>query len=577
MKVRVLPPDLAAKIAAGEVVERPASAVKELVENSLDAGATRVHVEIKGGGLEIIRVTDNGGGIDPDDADVVFERYATSKLSSAEDLGAISTLGFRGEALPSIASVSSMTLLTRPGGSDEGVLVELQGGEIAKREKRAAPIGTTVTVRDLFKNVPARRKFLRSVSSEASRIQTLTTRYAMAYPEVRFSLAIDGSQVFSAQGSGQLREVAASVYGVDIAEGMLDIQAEGAEAASGPVVSGLITPPSVTRANRSYVTFFVNRRWVQSRLLGYALEQAYHGFLPGKRYPIAIVNLNVPLEEIDVNVHPAKTEVRFQKENQVFSSVQRTVRHTLSSLSPIPSVRSTTPATHGESEERALHRRSFWHTEFGQKPQRETYEAPSDMPPSLPLKRALPILRPLGQAQSTYIIAEGPDGVYLIDQHAAHERILFEQIVSSLRKNSSESQSVLEPVTVQLNPEQEEMVASKLGLLREAGFHLEAFGPGTYVIRGVPRAVGSEEPKEALTKTLDLLMEGGGFEDWQERMAYSIACHSAIRAGKTLTEAEMEEVARQLEASEQPHTCPHGRPTMIHLSSGQLEREFKRR
>ncbi len=583
MVVKVLSSDLAAKIAAGEVVERPASVAKELIENSLDAQATSITVEVKGGGVDLIRVTDNGTGIDSSDVDIVFQRHATSKIASVKDLEAISTLGFRGEALPSIAAVSQVTLLTRTDDEEAGTLVEVKSGDIASRTRQGCPVGTMVTVRNLFGDIPARRKFLRSEASETSRIQALVTRYAMAYSEARFSLVINDSQVFASHGSSRLREVIASVYGLEVAEAMLEIVSNSDDHHDGPTASGLISTPSITRANRSYITFFVNRRWVQSRLLGYALEQAYHGFLIERRYPIAAINLTIPLHEVDVNVHPAKTEVRFQRESQVFSVVQRAVRQTLSSFSPIPTVGSSVLQTSSESERGQAP--TFWHRELSKEQGRERVQPQetldalsiSSSRPSLPIRGALPILRPLGQVQNTYIVAEGPDGMYLIDQHAAHERILFEKVVESLKKNMSETQRVLEPTTIQLSPEQGELVSTQMELLARSGLQVEAFGEGTYLIRGVPSLITDANPREAFLGILDLLNEGGGFEDWQERLAYSIACHSAIRAGKALTQDEMAEMVRQLEGSQQPHTCPHGRPTMIHLSSGQLEREFGRR
>lgn len=582
MSIKVLSQDMASKIAAGEVVERPASVVKELVENSLDASASVITVEVKGGGLELIRVTDNGHGIESGEMELAFQRFATSKIESLNDLEAISTLGFRGEALPSIAAVAHVTLTSRTPGGETGILIEFKHGEVVKKTVQGCPTGTSVTVRGLFQNVPARLKFLKSTGSEMSKIQAVVTHYAMAYPQVRFALIIEGSQVLLTQGNGVLRDVMAAVYDAGTAEAMLDV-GTGTEAGSGNVsVSGLISPPSVTKSNRSHVAFFVNHRWVQSRLLGYAIEQAYHGFLMEKRYPVAVINLSLPYEEVDVNVHPTKAEVRFQKENQVFAVVQRAVRQVLTNLSPVPTIRTVeTDKPFAASGSASRHVGAFWPTSLGAA-QHSRQEADNRLQPSKgvqreTLKKTLPILRAIGQVQNTYIVAEGPDGLFLIDQHAAHERVLFEKIKADIGGKLLATQNLLEPVAVKLSPEQMETVKSLSTLLTQAGFDVEPFGADTYLIRGVPGLVRDESPADALLEILDFLNEGGGFQDWSERLAYSVACHSAIRAGKSLTQEEMNEMVRLLEECKHPQTCPHGRPTMIHLSSGQLEREFGRK
>ena len=576
MPIRVLPPEVATKIAAGEVVERPASVVKELLENSLDAGATEITVEVRGGGIDYIRVVDNGSGIPSGETELAFQRHATSKLQTSGDLEAISTLGFRGEALPSIAAVSQVSLLTRTASEEAGTLIEVRGGQVVRLDSQGSTRGTTVTVRHLFRDVPARRKFLRSIASETSRIHAVVTHYALAYPEIRLTLIVDGSTSFARTGSGDLREALANVHNAEVARAMLEIALQDTvEQDRGLVVSGLISPPSITRANRSYIALFVNRRWVQSRLLSYSLEQGYQGFLMERRFPLAVVNISLPYEELDVNVHPAKSEVRFRRENQVFSALQQAVRRTLVAFSPVPEVHPSRPAetrftAKGETA-------TFWFSQIAQGLQKPLPQMPASASPTPGPKATLPILRVLGQVQTTYIAAEGPDGMYLIDQHAAHERILFEKVREEAQKQPANVQILLEPATVELNPQQEELIRSQEDLMSRFGFSLEPFGPGTYLLRGVPNALSKTNPKDALLEVLDLLAEGGGFQEWEERLAYSIACHGAIRAGMTLPQEEMSELVRQLEGCQQPHTCPHGRPTMIHLSSTHLEREFGRR
>ncbi len=583
MPIRVLSPQTASKIAAGEVTERPMSVVKELVENSLDAGATRISVEIRGGGIEYIRVTDNGVGIAEDEIAVAFERFATSKLVSDHDLESVGTFGFRGEALPSIAAVSRVTMISRPTGEDSGIQVDLNAGSLIRKQRVGAAPGTSVTVRGLFHNLPARRKFLRSPASESTRVQSAVGRFALARPEVAFSLTVEDRSLFVTNGAGSLRETMAAVYGVDVAEAMLDIESQGREDA--PIrVGGLIGRPSLARSNRNHVTIYVNGRWVQNRSLTFALHEAYRGFLMERRFPIAVVNLDVPYDEVDVNVHPSKTEVRIKDEGRVFAALQRAVRETLVANLPVQelSTRQTTPTVGTAPTDP----RSYWPI-----PLPPDQASPDGATPGLPMQtdpaqpsqqpliphRALPALRVIGQIKTTYIAAEGPDGMYLIDQHAAHERVLFETIKEAARTGSPSIQGLMEPATVDLTPEQVEIVEAHRPSVNGLGFEFEEFGGTTFVLRGVPALLVSEDPPGALRDVLDLMAEGGGYESWEERAAYSLACHSAIRAGKVLTSRETEELVRQLEQCSQPHTCPHGRPTMIHLSEARLEEEFGRR
>ena len=574
MPILLLPPEVSSKIAAGEVIERPASVVKELVENSIDAGATRISVDIEGGGVEHMRVSDNGRGVPFDELELAFQRFATSKVTDSGDLDAIATLGFRGEALPSIAAVASVTLVSRSRSEESGARLDIVEGRAAKKERQGASQGTTVSVRQLFRNVPARRKFLRSLATETSRINTLVTRYALAYPEIAFDLSVDGRPGFSSSGSGDLREVAAAVYKLQTAEAMIEL-APGSMGVEGELsVGGLIGPPSHDRANRSYVCFFVNRRWVQNRVLGFAVEQAYHGFMKERRYPIAVIDIKLPLGDVDVNFHPGKAEVRFRAESAVFGAVQRTVREALTLYSPVPEVSHAAvsrphawPASKGPV---------FWPVE----PFKPGHgDGPLTAPPATPAlqpKKALPALRVLGQVQSAYVAAEGPDGMYLIDQHAAHERVVFERVISEANERAPQVQSLLEPALVELGPEHRELLREQGELIAGLGMVVEPFGDGTYLLRGVPALLAGGDPAQALTDVLDTLADGGGFESWDERAAYSIACHGAIRAGMTLSLDEMTELARQLEDCREPNTCPHGRPTMIHLSSSHLEREFGR-
>ncbi len=573
MSIRILPPEVASRIAAGEVVERPASIVKELVENALDAGATRVSVEANEGGVALIRVVDDGCGIEPDELPLAFSRHATSKLQDDADLGAIKTLGFRGEALPSIAAVAEVEAVSRQHDSPRAARVRFSFGEMSQQGAAGAAPGTALSVKSLFREQPARLKFLRTAAAEASQIGAVVSHYALAYPEVAFTLRLDGRDTFMTDGSGSRREAAAGVYGRDVAAAML----EAADEAENCRVEALFTPPPITRANRGYITLFINRRWVRSRSLAYAVEEAYSGLLQTGRFPITLVDLRLPPEEVDVNVHPAKAEVRLRNERAVFALVQRPIRRALSGLAPAGSELPSgwpRPAPSGTSF-------AFTAPTLQDGPlqsQLLSSQATSSLQPAeTPLMAGLPIMRPLGQAGTTYVIAEGPAGLYLIDQHAAHERVLFERCLASLTGSAAASQPLLAPVMLELTPSQTSLVTSLAPSLQEHGFEVEPFGPGGFLLRAAPADLRRDDPARAFVELLDLLTREDSPADPRRRVAASLACHAAVRAGQTLAPEEMRDLLQQLEACDTPQTCPHGRPTMLHLSSDELARRFSRK
>ena len=606
MPINVLTPDVAAKIAAGEVVERPSSVVKELVENSLDAGASQITIEVKGGGIELIRVTDNGCGIPADEVRLAFDRHATSKISSDSDLDTVSTLGFRGEALPSIASVARVSLVTCTHDSLSGQEIHLRWGEVVTMSPKGCPPGTSITVQGLFENVPARLKFLKSPSGERTRISDLVSRYALAFPEIRFRLLLDGRNTFTSPGNASMSDALVSVYGAETARDMLEVSWEGQ--GDGYSVTGYISPPSLHRANRTYITLLVNRRWISSPMLSYALSESYHGFLPEKRHPLAVLNLSIPQGDVDANVHPAKREVRFRQEDKVFSALQRAVRASLVAESPVPEMRFNAGPTFetrtaggptgfgprvSSGPAFGLTGRSDWERlatsvipPFSAPSQPSSIEGKGIFQgspgvgfgptPPTPLE-AMSSLRILGQVRNTYLVAEGNDGMYLIDQHAAHERVLFEKVSREVADRTPQSQALLEAVAVELTPGQEEMVHAGMELLERYGFILEPFGERSYLLRAVPVVARDSNPGKALVEVLDMMAYEGILKERGDALAASIACHSAVRAGMVLSQHEMDELIRQLESCDSPHTCPHGRPTMIHLSSHHLEQEFGRR
>ena len=582
MPIKVLEPELASQIAAGEVVQRPVSVVKELVENCLDAGATQITVEINGGGIDQIRVIDDGEGIPANQVALAFQHHATSKLTHQEQLGFIGTLGFRGEAIPSIAAVSQMTLTTRPRDSSGGQQVQYQWGQKLSEGAQGCSPGTAVTVSHLFGNLPARRKFLKSNSAETSRIRELIDRYALAYPEVRFQLVVEGRTSVATPGSGNPADALLAVYQTDIASGMLRVQADDPE--SGYGVDGFVSAPRLNRANRTYMTFFINRRWIQSRMISFSLEEAYHGLLPERRYPLAALNLTLPYSDVDVNSHPAKREVRFLDESKVYSTLQRAVRAALIADSPVPVLGHSGADINQFSSAYAAASPTFFRSAFdrsGRSGSGAGRRTNQDSGPLTALRftpqQALPALRVVGQVRLTYIVAEGPDGMYLLDQHAAHERVLFDRIVRKASDRSPESQPLLSPMTVELTPGQTELFHNNLTFLATYGFEVEPFGETSYLLRAVPSVMTSKNPALSLVDVLDMVAFEGLLRLHDDVLAASIACRSAIRAGKALTEQEMRALLEELEVSDKPHTCPHGRPTLIHFSEYQMDREFGRR
>ncbi|MFC1939957.1 DNA mismatch repair endonuclease MutL [Chloroflexota bacterium] len=571
MPIRILDQEIVSRIAAGEVVERPASVVKELVENSLDAGSSQISVEVRGGGVNLIRVTDNGKGIPRAELELAFQRYATSKISGLGDLEAISSLGFRGEALPSITAVSQLDVVTCAEGESAGNYLSVKEGVTASRGSRGRSQGTTVTVRSLLRNVPARLKFLKSPTTENGHIAGVVSQYALAFPEVKFALTTDGRTTMKTPGSGRLMDSVIDIYGLEIAQNMLEVSSGGGEwegwkESSNLLVAGMVSSPAISRSDRGYLSFFVNHRWISSRLLTWAVEEAYHGLLMKGRHPVAILNISLPANEIDVNIHPTKTEVKFQNERMVFSAVQKAVRQALIELATVPKIEELATAYAAPPESG----RELWASAVNGH-QAASLSAVAQPTPAF----SLPALRPLGQLSSSYIVAEGPDGLYLIDQHAAHERVLFEQIKHQISDRGIEVQGLLEAATIEVTPWQDTVLKSNYESLAQFGFSVEPFGDRTYLVRTVPALLHKKDWAGALRELLDS-PPGEDQGDWTEKSAVSIACHSAVRAGQALSNDEIRELIQQLEQAVIPNTCPHGRPTMVHLSSGRLEREFGR-
>jgi DNA mismatch repair protein MutL len=620
MPIRVLPPAVAARIAAGEVVERPSSVAKELLENALDAGARSISVEVAGGGVELLRVADDGAGVAAAEVPLAFARHATSKLADLDDLDRLTTLGFRGEALPSIAAVGEVIFLTRPADAPAGTLLRLAYGEPVEQRSAARAPGTTITVEHLFGQLPARRKFLKARSTEAGHVAHCVTQLALGRPDVCIDLRVDGRAVLSTPGRGDAREALAAVYGPAAARAMLalpegdggwgigDGGREAEDSSPNPhppspipqvAVRGYVSPPALHRGTRGGLTLFVNGRVVYSRTLLYAVEEAYHTLLPVGRHPLALLWIEVPPDEVDVNVHPTKQEVRFLRERVVFAALQRAVRAVVAEAAGVPLLAGAgraLPAPPGAPATGPLavpgddhdgQPRGLW--DSGDLAGAEPGGGGSSLA-AFGSRAHLAQLRVLGQVAMTYITAEGDAGLYLVDQHAAHERVLLEQ----LRRNAARRnriQYLLEPQSVELSPAQAEALRDRDADLGELGFVVEDFGPRTLLLRAIPAALKPTTIGRVLQETLEALAAEGvergpahgangddhDSADWRERLCLLLACKTAVKAGQLLSHEEMRALLEQLDEAELGRTCAHGRPTAVLLTHGQLEREFGRR
>ncbi len=630
-RIRVLSDNVANKIAAGEVVERPASVVKELLENSLDAGSTSIRVEIENGGRRLIRIADDGCGMLRDDALLAFERHATSKLHDVKDLLSIATLGFRGEALPSIASVSRLLLETRSPDEQTGTRVEIAGGKILSCEEIARGGGTAITIRDLFFNVPARKKFLRSEQTEMAHIASLVTHYSLAHPDKTFELWSGGMNLLNATPVATLRERVFQVFGSQILGDLIDLgERESLMPAPDPgdepkrfAVRGFVSRPQVQKNNRNSIFVFVNGRLIRDRLILHALSAAYHNLMPSSCYPFALLFLDCDCEEVDVNVHPSKTEVRFRHQSWVHDFVRDAVRDQLMlsrpapSFSPNPQPAATLPYSDfsqmmqndAAAPEFVLHpvapppaRFDFGDGGIPVQVEAAVAVAPAlhSGAPSAALKLRVPDthggfpadalamettmanigdLRPLGQLHHSFIIAAGRSGLWIIDQHVAHERILFEQVLTQQASGRAEMQQLLMPVILQLTPEQQIEYARIEDELRASGFDTEPFGNRTIAVKAVPAAVGHADIERVIFEILEIAEEelrGVSLADLRRGIAASIACRAAIKINTPLDQRKMEWMLRALAATEYPMACPHGRPVALQYGMREILRAFHR-
>jgi DNA mismatch repair protein MutL len=643
--IHILPEAVANKIAAGEVVERPASVVKELLENSLDAGAGRVEITVEGGGKRLIRIVDDGQGMTHDDALLAFERHATSKIRTAEDLFEISTLGFRGEALPSIAAVSRLLLETRHASENAGTRVEIAGGKLRDVKEVAWPQGTSIEVRDLFHNTPARRKFLKSESTELGHIATLVTHYALAHPEKSFRLASLTNEILNVAPVASHRERLYQVMGGQTLEQLLEIApverrvlgpalAEAGEAEPGETtplvrVQGFVSRPDVQKLNRNNIYFFVNRRLVRDRLILHAITEAYRNILPSNVFPVALIFLELPPAEVDVNVHPSKIEVRFRHGSFMHDLVRDSIRQTLLSTRPVaafPMSRSAPPAglaveaadvADKMAEEPPLMRGATaapgtgrpWPRPggggfelFSPRPEPRAQRLPLDaaLAPYAPVEpsagpafdlpgagaaaslapRELPVdLEPLGQVQESFIVATNSEGLWIVDQHAAHERVLFDRHVRLRQERKVEAQRLLMPIILELKPEQQVTYQTIADELVANGFEVDPFGQRTVAIKTAPAEISADEVEKLMLEILDDVNQEGpsvSLDVLRGRIAASISCHAAVKVNMALERSKMQWLLQALGRTDCPMTCPHGRPTVLRYGMKELMKAFKR-
>lgn len=567
---------MASRIAAGEVVERPASAVKELIENSLDAGATEISIAVEKSGTVLIRVADNGEGMTPDDLAVAVERHATSKLRTEADLFRIATLGFRGEALPSIASVSKFEIVSRPKDAPSGHLLRSEGGDGKDLRPTAAAPGTTVIVRDIFFNVPARRKFLKSPATELSHICDALNRMALAHPAVHFRLEHDGRTVCDYSAVGDARDRLRQVWGREVAKDAGPFSWEQGELS----LHGFLSAAPASFPNARYLFTYVNRRYVRDKVLTHAILQGYENLLMKGQYPAVVLFLDMPFEEVDVNVHPAKYEVRFRRQSEVHEAVARAVRRALKQEAKEPTARAgfEMPAPFGGVSEMAL---SYGAATAVSRPFPQSngdafvLQARSDDEPA----GFFSSLQIIGQILGCYLVCVSAKGLALIDQHAAHERVAFERLRRELDAGQVAAQTLLLPQTVELSAGEMSLVETRLDLLRRFGFALEPFGPAAYAITEAPALLPEGDYTHVVRQMVADLAEVDTSTRMrahlEDRLA-TIACHSVIRANRILEPEEMRALLRALDRIEFATQCPHGRPVLIEISREELERMFRR-
>jgi DNA mismatch repair protein MutL len=570
--IKLLPEHLVNQIAAGEVIERPSCVVKELLENSLDASATHITLEIDGAGDERITVTDNGYGMGPKDALLALERHATSKIESQEDLSTIKTMGFRGEAIASIASVSHLALQTKRKEDETGIAIRSIAGTIEHKEECACPKGTQITMKNLFFNTPARKKYLKSMSTEYRSILKLFQRIALINMSTHFKLVHDNSLVADYPPVEKLTERVKQVLGKHTADNIMDLQYES----NGLFVNGVIGKPELGRKGTKHQYLYVNGRPIKHNLFSYSLAESYRSLLMDRKKPFFVINIKVNPELIDVNVHPRKLEIRFRNQSHIFAVLRKATKNVLDQNNLMPSLE--------------LSSQVYKEIDSTDTNEQTQYKAPLTYNHSRPAKlnkysytqeeKNAPSMMPLAQIAKSYILAENENGLILIDQHAAHERIRFEELMDQFEHTQKQKQQLLLPINIELSPHENEILKKHINTISTLGFDIEEFGKNTYIIRSVPAIIDQENTESILFNVISDLADNKpthAVTDPQKSVIEYMACRSAIKFGKSLSHEEMIELIRQLDNLKRPYTCPHGRPSMIQVTFDELEKRFKRK
>ncbi len=622
-KIRILPEDVICRIAAGEVVERPASVVKELIENSIDAKSSKIEVEIKEGGQKLIEISDNGEGMNAQDAMLAFTPHATSKITSDVDLDNISSLGFRGEALPTVASVSRVTLVTRNQDEEIGTRIQIDGGKISSSDTVNHPQGTRIQIKNLFYNVPARRKFLKSVQSEMAQISDIVCHYMMGYPEIAFKFSKNNISLAHTNGSGNLIDSILAVYGPEVTRTLIPLKEPSSIAGTGISLKGYISPPNEARSSSRYMTTLVNRRYVKTKLLSQAISKAISAFFPKGRYPVLVLDLRMPPAMLDVNVHPQKTEVKFKDERWLFGIIWETIQASLSGLRMVsapsyPSNSNKSTSNHEIADLPSLnHDNESSYYDSGKSvpsnvtmfpPQNSITNIESSDPsysggakiydikghqekgqlgsnPSQPSAASLSPVRTLSspnilaQLKNSYLLGEDNDGLFIVDQHAAHERILFDQYTEAFKNTKIVAQPLLFPIPLKLLPSERLIVKDQLDELKELGFSIQEEEDGQFYATAVPIPDSKTSEENSIQDVLSQILNGWesrSLEEIKVDLLKMMACKAAVKAGDPLAESEWNSLLDQLLKTENPFTCPHGRPIVVRLTTRQIENGFLR-
>ncbi|AGB40927.1 DNA mismatch repair protein MutL [Halobacteroides halobius DSM 5150] len=609
-QIQILSKEVANKIAAGEVVERPASVVKELVENSIDAGSSKIEVKVKNGGKDLIQIIDNGVGLAEDEVKLAFQRHATSKISRANDLFTLRTLGFRGEALPSIAAVSKVEMISKTEDSLSGTRLQIVGGEVKARESCGCRKGTNIIVRDLFFNTPVRYKYLKQTSTEIGHISDIINRLSLAYPKISFSLMHNDRQIVETTGNGNLLDVIFNIYGRDVAKEMIEVDYQD----NYMQLTGYISKPTITRSSRRHQSYFVNDRFIKSGLMSKAVKEAYHTLLTIDRYPIVVLKLKLNPVHVDVNIHPTKLQAKFSRGNVVYELVKDGVSKAIKESDLVPKLKlEENDKQQKINQKKKVKKEEFKQDELNLKTSNTNNTKPNtgnvssrdtkkeraekidklfrvDQPQVENNNKKSKIkeeadnyndkfnLVALGQIHQTYIVAQGQDGMYIIDQHAAHERIIYDQLLSKFKKQEIQIQELLVPLQLDLTYQEVQLLKERKERLEGLGFNLEEFGESSYLVRGVPIQLYNLDDKQLILDSIDNLLAQEVTENYQlvEGFITMMACKTAIKGGDKLSTTEMNHLLGQIKEYDVTN-CPHGRPVMMHLGKKELEKKFKRR